>query len=129
MSDVEQRARDALNEACGARHHFDRSTRDNNWVMKAMCRQIEAHDATKADFEAFRREVSDAVKMLLAKGEFQIRRRVIEADLSRFILPEPVDPYEEEIEALIAEWESGPMAPEMIRKAFLRGLTITERQP
>lgn len=42
--------------------------------------------------------------------------------------PPAPDPLETEITALIEEWESGPMAPEMIRKAFLRGMELAQER-
>lgn len=55
-------------------------------------RALEAHDATLAEFEAFKREVSDAVEFDKANYEGLCFPR-----LSRFILPKPVDPLVEAV--------------------------------
>ncbi len=85
--DVETRARDALNEAHGSMSGPYRlcDTRNDFPAMEALCRLIEQQDA-------FRREVSDAVQAVLAGLGEPLRYH--EAHLSRFILPEPVDPIE-----------------------------------
>ena len=55
MSDIEQRARDALNEAGVLPQTASPA------VLQAIRRALEAHDATKAEFEAFKRDVSEAL--------------------------------------------------------------------
>ena len=54
-------------------------------------RSIEAHARVIAEFEAFKREVSDAVEDYY--GEY--RRDRMHPLLNRFIIPEPVDPLVE----------------------------------
>lgn len=71
--------------------------REESSVAEALCRAIEqleaertAHAATKAEAEAFRREVSDAVEECcsehLSTGEFHAN------SIRRFILAKPIDP-------------------------------------
>ena len=131
MTDIEQRARDALNTLYAERHntfpYYDAGDeRLNNWVIETMCRALEAHDATKAEFEAFRRDVSDAVKdVALCDPD------LAERHLSRFILPEPVDPLVEAISAAIGEYIT-PGAPwENLRNELAKrgGKIVWEQQP
>jgi hypothetical protein len=91
MSDVEQRARDALNAVCAERDqppYGDCETRGLSLAVETLCRLIEQQDA-------FRREVSDAARQ--AKdlietyyGNSAEHGRKAATFLSRFILPEPV---------------------------------------
>ena len=60
-------------------------------LAEALCRALEAHDAALAEFEAFRREVSDAVELDKANYEGLCFPR-----LSRFILAKP-DPLVEAV--------------------------------
>lgn len=89
MTDTEQKALALVNEANGGPYRryvlFDRSA---SAITEALCRSIEAHEATKAEFEAFRREVSDAVEEMLSEHTSPHK-------MKRFILPKPVDPLVE----------------------------------
>lgn len=91
-----------------------------------------AHAATKAEAEAFKREVSDAMS--------DLDRRLDDAEYSpdsntrlivrRFILPKPVDPIREEISALAKQHgcslsEEGLNA--MVEYFAARNLTITDK--
>ena len=86
--DIEQRARDALNEVRRERHlmpwgGFD--TREENSSIEAVCRLIEQHDAKM-------REVSDAcTDVVMLRGTVIEVKAATNRILSRFILPEPVD--------------------------------------
>ncbi len=123
MSDIEQRAWDALIKAKKEEGDY---LIPHKYCVKAMCREIEAHDATKAELADFKREVSDAVKELLTWASFDtpfVRHR-----LDRFIQPDPVkvDPL---VEALRdwSEIDMGFVEAESLRAALAkRGLTITE---
>lgn len=90
----------------------------------ALVAEVAAHDATKAEFEAFRRDVSEAVKYAADyRNDSWLR-----AALSRFILPEPVD----QIEELCSEmFDNGhKFHANRLREALAkRGLTITKEQP
>lgn len=94
--DVEQRARDALNEAHASRYtncgeyYTQVCSRKDNFPLEAVCRLIEQQDA-------FAREVSDAVK---AYGGRDFAGSLFDAAFSRFILPEPVE-TEDPVDALV----------------------------
>jgi hypothetical protein len=85
MPTIEERALALVNEVAGFDYLIagDVMDDDRDYMLKALCRALEAHDATLAEFEAFKREVSDAIT---TPG----------ADLSRFIIPEP-DPLVEAV--------------------------------
>ena len=128
MTDIEQRARDALNvpmSRCDWRDLDDTHTRKSNRHVEAMCRhveamcrQIEAHDATKAEFEAFKREVSD---MLLLMGFQRGDVRIV----GRFILPESVDPLVEEAAKMFEQWvNSTEPGWEMVERAIKHGMEL-----
>lgn len=127
--DVEQRARDALNEVHrdlrNTTPYIESDTREKFASIEAVCRLIEQHDAKM-------REVSDAA----AKARDLIEGYVGNTDdagkqaasfLSRFILPDPVDPLVEAISAAIGHHIT-PGAPWDNVRAELakRGLTITK---
>ena len=96
-------------------------------VREALCRVIEqlraereAHAATKAEFEAFRREVSDAVDEVIARKASPLKLRC-------FIIAKPVDPL---VEAL-CEMDPDTMPNEAdannLRAALAaRGLKLVE---
>lgn len=139
MSDIEQRARDALNSVYDERYcdgeratYYDENvTRRRLFIMEAMCREIEEHDATKAELADLKREVSDAAKLHIAEAErcySALWASVTRDAFSRFIQPDPVkvDPL---VEAL-RDWSESDMGfveAESLREALAkRGLTITE---
>lgn len=131
MSTIEERARDALNEVARERHQgLWHATwhRGMDVSLEAMCRQIEAHDATKAEFEALKHEVSEAVRELCNALSKSPDGNVnwIPAALARFILPEPVDPL---VEIMRAAGVGQGVRDEVMTELAKRGLTITEQQP
>ena len=150
MRDLEQRARDAFNAVYGERSagpsiYYDGGCpRVGNFHIEAMCRALEAHDATKAEFEAFRREASEAVKAVKARSGPRAWEAVIE-HLTRFILPEPVDPllieareicsqmHHAQLPHIYDEYRAGQRDTDddvqLALAALKRGLTITEQQP
>ena len=95
MPTIEERALALVNEVAGFDYLIagDVMDDDRDYMLKALCRALEAHDATLAEFEAFRREVSDAVKDWIAADRLgpDPRRKASEY-LTTFILPKPVDP-------------------------------------
>ena len=93
MPTIEERALALVNEVAGFDYLIagDVMDDDRDYMLKALCRALEAHDATLAEFEAFKREVSDAVEDYY--GEY--RRDRMHPLLNRFIIPEPVDPLVE----------------------------------
>lgn len=97
MTNLEQRARDALNVPMWLNWPDldEDATRKRNRHVEAMCRQIEAHDATKAEF-------SEAVRVAFVTGLW--------ADLSRFILPEPVKSLSEQLDHVLATGTADEMA-------------------
>ena len=130
MIDVAQEARDALNEVMRGlgfcRYWTPDDARGRYYVIEAMCRQIEKRRAVEAELEALKRDMSDAVKRARQEGSWS-------SNLSRFILPEPVDPLVELLSLMMdrsltdddakhnAEWLSEQLAK--------RGLTIKEQNP
>ena len=100
MPTIEERARDLLNEAAVKRGSFCRwgngDTRSSNSYTEALCRALEAHDATLAEFEAFKREVSDEAERILNCTNVN-KRYAACLSLSRFIIPKPVDPLVEAV--------------------------------
>lgn len=130
MTDIEQRARAALNEAHGGIVWLPHDTREIHPTIEAMCREIEAHDATKAELADFKREVSDAVKFDIANYDGLTFPR-----LSRFIQPDPVkvDPLVEAFEECAGRVDlrygetQNQFRARCIREALAkRNLTITE---
>ncbi len=105
-------------EAAGSKlHHYERMSGDNR-----LGASIEAHARTLDAFEAFKREVSDAVE--------EIAKVWGTADpawgyLRRFILPKPVDPL---VEAMLeCGFGDSSNAADDIRAALAaRGLEIRE---
>ena len=89
MPTIEERALETAVEAVGRRMQDYRVMAEENILR----RSIEAHARVIAEFEAFRREVSDAVEDYY--GEY--RRDRMHPLLSRFILPAPVDPLVEAV--------------------------------
>ena len=87
MPTIEERALALVNEVAGFGYLVagDFMDDDQDCLLKALCRALEAHDATLAEFEAFKREVSDEIERC-SLGDFAKER------LSRFILPKPVEP-------------------------------------
>ena len=83
---IEERVLTLVNEVAGFDYLIagDFMDDDRDYMLKALCRALEAHDATLAEFEAFKREVSDAVELDKANYEGLCFPR-----LSRFILAKP----------------------------------------
>ena len=86
MPTIEERVLTLVNEVAGFDYLIagDVMDDDRDYMLKALCRALEAHDATLAEFEAFKREVSDAVELDKANYEGLCFPR-----LSRFILAKP----------------------------------------
>ena len=112
MPTVEERALALVNEVLvehggGGRLRFIDRTRFSS--QEAVCRALEAHDATLAEFEAFKREVSDSVEHYLDQWRYSIpSREVFACQFGSFILPKPVDPLVEAIrEASVSDADDG----------------------
>lgn len=70
-----------------------RGSREDSSLLEAFCRTLEAHDATLAEFEEFKREVSDSVEHYLDQWRNSTpSREVFACQFGSFILPKPVDP-------------------------------------
>lgn len=126
MSDIKQRARDALNKASGMPNHFDRATAKNNIAMRALCREIEAHDATKAELAELREAF---VAWHQAENPSAAETALLR--LCRMTMPEPapVDPLVEAIREATPQTSDAAVnqVAANIRSALAkRGLTITE---
>ena len=120
MPTIEERALALVNEVEGCEKWFwtTRSTPS----VEALCWAIEAHDATLAEFEAFKRKVSDAVEGFW--NYCHTTNTPFPADLDRFIIPKPVDPL---VEALDEAWDAvgRPAQADRLRAALAkRGLEV-----
>lgn len=147
MTDIETRARDALNDVSverfgGAFPADTYTTRRESISFETVCRTIEAHDATKAtlaerdaEFEAYKRKVSDHLGYIADKYD-------LHTELADFILPPPVDPLvlegrrQFEIfwpgEGALEGKRDGSVWMQRLIAALRRGMelaTITEQNP
>ena len=95
MPTIEERARALVNEVKGCEKW--KTVKVSDLVpAEALFASLEAHDATLAKFEAFKREVSDSVEHYLDQWRYSIpSREVFACQFGSFILPEPVDPLVE----------------------------------
>lgn len=127
MTDIEQRARDALNEVCPATWAVIHK-RKHYHAIEAMCRALEAHDATKAEFSEAMREL-DARLADMGMREIGKARTIAR----RFILPEPVDPVDLLVDQFKELLRSRGVATHRIDDIIQRmdqcGLAITKEQP
>lgn len=105
-----------------------------NSVMQEMARAfarvatksvVEAHDATKAEFSQI---ASSALAFYQRAGEGDCKTAKA---LSRFILPEPVDPLVAEADRLQLDWvaSGNDSIHDLLLVALKRGITIQEQQP
>jgi hypothetical protein len=125
MPTIEERAVLLLNEAAESLGSTSRwCSRTGSPSVEALCRALEAHDATLAEFEAFKREVSDAVNGF--ERYCTVTDTPFPADLFRFIIPKPVDPLVDAIrEASVSDADSRDA--ERLRAALAkRGLKLVE---
>ena len=92
MPTIEERALALVNEVAGFDYLIagDVMDDDRDYMLKALCRALEAHDAERAAHAQFRQEVSDAVNGFARYCT--VTDTPFPTDLSRFIIPEPVDP-------------------------------------
>ena len=111
MTDIEQEARDLLNEVWAARLSVspwsicDQRHRHN--VVEAVCRALEQRNAVQKELDDFRREVSDAmraiqyhVNLCTIRSVHTISNKFGEVTFTDFILPAPIDPKV----AALREW-------------------------
>lgn len=90
MTEIERKALALVNEvAQDVRYEPDDFEEERRDVFKALRRAIEQH-------EAYKQEVSDAVEKLSAA----MLSPYVDELLARFILPKPVDPLVEAVEAV-----------------------------
>ena len=101
MPTIEERARvknmiASTRSLCGSSLVVDSLARD---LANELERTLEAHDATLAEFDAYKREVSDTVEKLLSRflTYDRIPKYAVRSALTRFILPKPVDPLVEAV--------------------------------
>ena len=110
---IEQEALDRVNEDRALTRDRQLELTDGLRAMpawKTICRAIEqllaereAHAATKAEFEAFRREVSDAVEEFDKRSaDFKLRQQDWEK-LFSFIIPKPKPDPLAEVQSLLDE--------------------------
>ena len=94
MPTIEERALETAVEAVGRRMQDYRVMAEENILR----RSIEAHARVIAEFEAFKREVSDSVEHYLDQWRYSIpSREVFACQFGSFILPKPVDPLVEAV--------------------------------
>ena len=91
---IEQEARDLLNAVSQERAGYDTAAAHDNreelFSLEAVCRALEARNETQPAFDAYRREVSEASRNATYYANCQPGE--VAKILSRFIIPEPVDP-------------------------------------
>ena len=97
MPTIEERALALVNEVKGCEKW--KTVKVSDLVpAEALFASLEAHDATLAEFEAFKREVSDSVEHYLDQWRYSIpSREVFAGQFGSFILPKPVDPLVEAV--------------------------------
>lgn len=124
MTDIEQQARDALNAVATERGligGWDKHDRACHTSIEVMCREIEAHNATKAEFEAFKRDVSEAVKAAIDGCGHDGLRRLLsrsEEGANDMTYPTPNKPTLQEAAAVVLE--------ECKRRRFLGGPRLSD---
>lgn len=121
MTPIEQQALALINEVRVERSQpFDAAImRSVVSVEEALCRLIERH-------EAFRREVSDALRSYFGSQVDD----VAQGFLGRFIFPEPVDPFDKAFDDAVNSCRSGDSLKDALRQALAaRGLEIVEKKP
>jgi len=129
---IEERALALVNAVQELRGHPPLARfRSDTTMAETLMQSIEAHDATLTEFEAFRRDVSDAASEALAamvsSGTVVHERAVVGHNtIARFILPKPVDPLVDAIrEASVSDADSRDA--ERLRAALAkRGLKLVE---
>ena len=122
MTDIEAEARRRFNEAWGEQCYSPRATRKTHPTIEAMCRLLE-------EFEAYKREVSDAVEAYMLDPQ-SVTGPASTLHLRRFILPTPVDPLVEALNEISGEGgcENMDFYAYRIRAALAaRGLEIREK--
>ena len=125
MTDIEKKALALLNEVRDERgyHPISESFTRKSAESEALCRAIEQH-------EAFRQEVSDAVKVVSnTKVDAQVWRKWVEDYLAIYIIPAPKpDPLVEVMKDL--GWEADvidPYAKDLRAALEARGLEIRSK--
>ncbi len=122
MPTIEERALALVNEVAGFGYLVagDFMDDDQDCLLKALCCALEAHDATLAEFEAFRRKVSDKAEVV------KKLHPTAACYLGDLILPKPVDPLVEAIrEASVSDADDGDAS--RLRAALAkRGLKLVE---
>lgn len=88
---IEQEARDLLNAVSQERAGYDTAAahdnREESFSLEAVWRALEARNEVQAAFDAYRREVAEAVYNYFQHSTIEDEKR-----LCRFINSEPVDP-------------------------------------
>lgn len=100
MPTIEERALALVNEVAGFDYLIagDVMDDDRDYMLKALCRALEAHDAERAAHAQFRQEVSDSVEHYLDQWRNSTPSRgVFACQFGSFIIPEPVDPLVEAV--------------------------------
>ena len=132
MPTIEERALALVNEVAGFDYLIagDVMDDDRDYMLKALCRAIEALEALDAERAAhaqFRQEVSAAVEGWIAADRLgpDPRRRASEY-LTTFILPKPVDPLVEVLQSAFNEDFINEDADNLRAALAKRGLKLVE---
>ena len=132
MSDIEQKAIALLNEVRTERGYDNVPTSINRetYVVEALCRAIERHEATKQEYSDFQQLVSDRVKIITSTTVDDGVWRTWASDwLSEFIIPAAKpDPLVEIMEqCTVADAKEGETWARNLRAALEAcGLQIVE---
>ena len=129
MTPIEQQALALINEVRNARGdpHIPSCDRKWNGGIEALCRALERAEVEREAYEAFKRDVSNAVET--AKRIYGDQPTLDR--LKDFIIPEPVDPLVEVLDFLEQiNWVDNTEIAKAFRKALdARGLEIVEKKP
>ena len=120
MTDIEQRARDALNKVIDERGLIPRyPDRRTDASFEAICRLLEREDALQKQFDDFRQEVSDKVEAALAARGAGTWHRAKDS-LASLVIPKS-DPWQDVLDEL------GVDRDEMDAVLAKHGLEIREK--
>ena len=104
VTEIERKVLALVNEVAGYDYIHPRDMNDKCFMLKALCRAIEQH-------EAFRQEVSDVISEL--SFEYTSMGSYYADKLKRFIIAKP-DP----LTGVIEEIEAWPPTPDQLRAAI-----------
>ena len=127
MTDIEQKALALLNEVRLERGKpfYASLARMGDDRVEALCRAIEAHEATKKELSDYKQKVSDAVEgfmIAFSNGAACL------PSISHLVIPAPKpDPLVDIVEWLGGEWTPEEYAEEIRSALDARGFEIREK--